>query len=66
MLIRNFDVRKLVGAVWDEAQMDLDYEDCEDPITEIKPVKHLDFWKVTGVKAPDEDEHNDNKKEKKF
>ena len=64
MLIRNFDVRKLVGAVWDEAQ--LGFDDCEDPTHTIEPVKRLDFWKVTGIPAPDEAEHNDNKQEEKF
>jgi len=60
MLIHNFDVRKLIGAVWDEAK--LDFEDCEDPITEIKP--RLDFWTVAGLEAPDEDEHNEDKEQK--
>ncbi len=60
MLIRNFDIRKLVGAVWDEEQ--LGFDDCEDPTHTIEPAKRLDFYKVTGVRDP---EQNDDK-EKKF
>ena len=57
MLIRNFDIRKLVGAVWDEK---LDFEDCDDPVTEIK--ERLNFWEVSGIRAPDQDEHDEQEK----
>ena len=55
MLIKGFDVRKLVGAVWNEEK--LDFEDCDDPTTEIK--KTHDIWRLAGLKAPDQDEHDE-------
>ena len=60
MLIRGFDVRKLVGAVWDEEQL-FDFEDCDDPVTEIK--KHHDIWGLAGLAAPDQEEHDDDERE---
>ena len=59
MLIRNFDVRKLVRAVWDEKQFD--FEDYNDPVTEIK--ESYNIWGLAGIPAPDQDEHDENKEQ---
>ena len=61
MLIRGFDVRKLVGAVWDEGKLGLEFEDCDDPVTEIR--RTHDIWKLTGLEAPDQAEHDDDKEQ---